>query len=482
MTLRQAVFSAGRWTTASALLRVLLQFVQTIVLARLLTPADFGVMAVALVILSIFSVIADIGFSQALIHFPLPTRDTLSTLYWLSLGLACLLMLVLDAIAQSLSVLYQQPELFHVILILSPTLPIGAAGQQFRILAEKDLRFRTLAWIEVVAVIAGFSVALVLAIYQAGVYALVVATLTGTLVGSALAWMLLSQDLRPLLRFKLDSVTNYLRYGVYRLGDALLINVNAQMDILVGGAFAGANNMGAYAVPRNQSQMLATSLINPVVTRVLLPVMAKVQNDQNKLKSIYLQALRMTSAINFPLYVALAVWAEEVVSVLLGPQWSEAVWFMRVFAIWGLIRSVGNLTGTLLYSTGKVRLAFWWNLGMLLVIPGLLVAALGAGVRGLALAMLGIQALTFYPLFRLFIQKTCGVDFLEFASVLCPPLFASIVAVALGFAASQSVSGEWPRLVCGGLLAIGIYIALSYAINKSWFMAMRELLGWYRRN
>lgn len=478
MNLRQAAFSGGRWTATSLMGRGMVQLAQTMVLARLLAPADFGLMAIVGGLCAIVSLFVDLGLSSALIHFPEPSPVARSTLYWLNLAAAGLTMFVFMALGWPLAAAYGQPALLPLIVGMSLSMPLAALGHQFCVMAEKELRFSTLSLIELVAAFCGFAAAVGVAYWGGGVWAFVASSLTATVTSSALAWLLLSQGIRPAFRFDLPAVKPYLRYGSYRLGDAALSSVQSQADVLIGGAVLGSAAMGVYTVPRNLSLQVAYGVINPVVTRVGLPVMAKLQDNLAALKTVYLQTLRMTASMNFPIYAALAVWAEEVVAIVLGERWTQAGDFMRLFALWGLVRSTANPVGSLLYATGRVRAAFWWNLVLALVVPGILwFGAAFAGALGLAASMLGVQLLLFYPLFRWLVRPACGLRFGEYAGVLLPPLAASACAVAAGYAvASCFPQNVWIHIVLGGTTAAIVYLGTSSLVNRSWLQAMVEFL------
>lgn len=477
MSLRSAAFSAGRWTTASLLLRAALQFAQTMILARILTPADFGLMAIVMAVYGVVSLFIDLGLSNALIHFPDRSRPVLSSLYWLNLGGAVLMMLALMLAAWPLAHLYGQSELLPAMLLLSLAMPISASGQQFRVMAEKDLKFSRLAWIEVTAAVAGFIAALLMATLQGGVYVFIVAILATSAVSSALAWAFLSKGIRPGLHFNLQEVKPHLGFGSYRLADTLLISAQMQADVLIGGAVTGSAAMGIYTLPRDLTLRLANTVVNPVVTRVGLPIMAKVQADRAALTSIYLQTMRMTSSVNFPIYAALALWADEVVAILLGPQWHEAGQYMQLFALWGLIRSTANPVGSLLNATGKVRRAFVWDLVLLLLIPGVLYLGFRmGGLYGLAMSMLGVQLLTFYPHYRFLVKPACGAGFLDYLGALTPALASTGIAVIAALLVMMPMTGgDWLRAPVGAVAGVAAYLAASLLINRPWLLAMLEL-------
>src|SRR5690554_5915212 len=219
MTLRNATFSAARWTTISAIVRAAMQLLQMAVLARLLAPADFGLMAMAGVAVAIASLFADLGLSSALMHFPRPNRATLSTLFWLNLAFSGLLALLFAVSGWPLAYAYGQPDLVPVLIWLSASFPLAALGQQFRVLAEKDLRFGVLAQNEIAATVAGTVVAVAAAIAGWGVFALVVALLASTAINSLLAWGRLSVGQRPQASFRPLLARPFVVFGLHRVGD-----------------------------------------------------------------------------------------------------------------------------------------------------------------------------------------------------------------------------------------------------------------------
>jgi len=478
MSLRKTAFSAGRWTTASLLLRVSLQFAQTAILARILTPADFGVMAMVMATYGVVALLIDLGLSNALIHFQNPSQIVLSSLYWLNLGGALVMMLILMGLAWPMSTLYGEPQLLPAMVVMSLAMPLNALGQQFRVMAEKELRFSKLAIVEVVAASVGFVVAVLMAVVHGDVYAFISGILATAATSSLLAWLFLSAGRRPDFSFRLSEVKGHLYYGSFRLGDTLLISAQMQSDALLGGALAGSSAIGVYTLPRDLTLRLANTVVNPVVTRVGLPVMARVQADKSALRFIYLQTMRMTSSVNFPIYAALAIWANEAVYIMLGPQWHEAGAFMRLFAIWGMIRSTGNPVGSLLNATGQVRRAFWWDLGLLLIIPGLFYLGFQVGgLHGIAVTMLCIQVVTFYPHYRLLVRPVCGATFADYVGALLPAFMATALTAVTGIVVSSLVgSNVWLRVLCGGFAGMATYLLVSYFINRHWLLAMRELV------
>lgn len=476
MGLKRKALSASRWTATSALIRSGLQLLQTVVLARLLLPADFGLMALTAALLAVVGLFADLGLSRAIIHFQHIPKTVLSSLYWLNTLMAILLTALLAVSAVPIAWLYNEPALQSVLVMTSPVFVLTALGQQFCVLAEKELRFEVLAQNEVAAAFAGFSVAVVVALAGGGVLALVAGLLVTAATGSLLAWWRLSAGHRPALRLRTPEAKPYLGYGAYLMGENLVGTLVRQADVFIGGRIAGVAALGTYSLPRDLSLRLAM-VVNPIITRVGFPLMARLQGDRNALKSVYLQTLRMTASINFPAYIALGLFADEVVAVLYGPAWEPAAFYLRIAAAWGLLRSVGNPVGSLLHAVGRARLAFWWNLSLIgLCVPLLWLGAHSGGMPGLAWTMLLLQVVIFLPSFYFLVRPACGAGLKAFLGVLLPPLMLAMIAGAMAHVLTLWCEVSILRLLLGTSLGALIYVLLSVWLNRTWVDAMLTLL------
>lgn len=476
MSLRNAAISGGRWVSISLVYRAAIQALQVLILARMLMPADFGIMAIAVTFYGLVSTFSDMGLSNALIHFPEPPEAQKSALFWLNFSSASLLAGILIVLAWPISRIYQHETLLPVVQLLSLALPLGASGQQFRALAEKNLKFFQLAWIEVASTTCGFVVAMISAFLDLGVFSLVNSALATAVTSSSLAWIYLSKGARPGLRISFDGIGSYVRYGSYRLGEGAINTIQNQLDLLIGGLVAAPGAMGLYATSRDISLRIANTIVNPIATRVGLPVMARRQHDVESVRSIYLQVIRLTASVNFFIYLGLAVWPAEIIDLLLGHRWIQASPYLRLFAAWGLIRSITNPVGSLLYATGQVRRAFWWNASLLIFTPPLLgIAAWQFGLVGLAWTMLGIQLLVFFPAFKCLVQPATDARFTAYLQTLWPPLLISVTSIATGYLASRSASPPILRLAIGVSLATAVYVLVSLKYNRPCVSAILEL-------
>lgn len=457
------------------LTKAVLTLLQMAVLARLLTPTDFGLMALVTAVIAFAQIFSDMGISNAIIHHQEISREELSSLFWLNVLSSTLLMVFLMLISPFVATLYHEPRMQAILILVSTSFLIIAMGQQLRVIAEKNLRFQQLAVIDVTSSFLGFFLAVIVALAGGGVYALVAGMLTGALVATVLSWWILADGWRPLWRLRLGEIREYLSFGAYMVGFSLTNTVNMQADVLIGGRVLGSSSLGAYSLPKDASLRLAM-IINPIVTRVGLPVMAQAQSDRSLLKSIYLKTLLMTASVNFPLYLMIAVFAREIVAIMFGPQWKESVPILQLLALWGLVRSTGNPVGSLLFALGRAKLAFWWSFGqMIFWIPIFWVGA-KHGTHGLSISLLISVVLSATPMWYVLVRPSCEATFSEYFKQFLVPFVISLFAAATGFGAALLFEIIVLRL-CVGLIVGGlVYLVLSRWFNRTWFAAITELL------
>jgi O-antigen/teichoic acid export membrane protein len=488
MSLKQQAFSGVRWTAFAAVFRAGLQIPQIAILARLLAPEDFGLMAIVAAILSFLTIFADMGISSAIIHHQNITQQQLSSLYWLNVLTGFMMMALLSATSPLIASFYHDSRLTLLIMLASSNFFISALSQQLRVKGEKELKFAILARIELISAVAGFVAVVVMAYKGFGVLSLVGASIISTLLTSLLSWVILANGWYPQFRLRLGEVSEFLNFGAYMVGNNIANNINVMADIFLGGRLLGVTDLGLYSLPRNLC-LQVQSLINPIVTRVGFPVMSKVQNDPVQLKTIYLKTMRMTASINFPLYIGMVVFAPEIIAILFGGKWIGSVDILRILAIWGLLRSTMNPVGSLLLAVGKAKLSFKWNVTLVLFVPCVLWWGSHFGVIGMALGLLGLQLASLIPGWYFLVRPCCKASLIEHLKQLVVPLWICLVAVVLGYIVVIDTEflifhfsidfklSTVIRLVIGlGVSAI-VYIRISCFFNREWTSSMLQLLG-----
>jgi len=476
MSLKKQTFSGVRWTAFSAFGRAAIQFGQLAVLAHLLVPEDFGLMAVVIATMAFIQIFSDAGISNAIIHFQDISSEQLSSLYWLNVVVSVVLAALLACSSHWIAMWYGHLEIQFLLLLTSITLIFGALSQQIRIVAQKELRFSGLAKIDIASVLLGFVVAITFAVNDAGVFSLVVGGLASSILGCCLLWGYMSNGWRPMLRLRLGEIEKFLSYGFYMVGNNLVSMFNSQIDVLLGGRLIGMHDLGLYSVPKELSLRIS-GIINPIVTQVGLPVMAKSQDDKALLKTIYLKTMLMTASINCPIYIALVIFSPVLVPMIFGDKWQGSVVLLQIFAVYGLLRSLGNPAGSLLFAVGKAKLAFKWNVALLFLVPPSIWVGSWYGAEGMAYAMLALMAVLYVPGWYFLIRPCCGVKLSEYFLQLLVPLMVAIISAMPVYFLSPLIANDLMRLILGGGVFGLSYCALSFFLNKIWLVSMLELLA-----
>jgi O-antigen/teichoic acid export membrane protein len=465
VTFAGKTYSAARWTTASTVVRAGLQLLQVAVMARFLAPADYGLMAMVMVVLSYAGLFSDMGLSTAFVQRQHISHEERSSLYWLSVAVGGALMLIVMAIAPLATMFFKEPQLTPLMLLVATNFLVIALGQQLRMDAEKALNFRPVALIEISAALVGFAVAVLTAWMGWAVYALVVAAMTSVWLTMLLSWLVLAQGWRPAWRLRWSEVRWFVHFGGGMVLNNAINHVNSTVDLIMGGRILGASPLGLYSVPRNL-MLQVQGMINPIFTRIGFPLIASIQHDKERVRQVYLKTMNLTASVNAPIYIAIAVFTPEIVLLLLGPKWTEAAPLMRVLALWGLLRSFGNPVGSLLFGLGYVRLAAKWNAGLLLIIPPVVWLGSQWGAIGIAWAMLSLMAVLFVPGWALLVRPTCGARFYEYFKQVAIPTSCAMGAGLISCAATAQVKYDLLRLIIGMTIILIVYILLCSMLNR----------------
>lgn len=475
MSLKQKTFSGVRWTTFSFLVRALLHLVQVVTLARLLEPADFGLIAIVMAIMAFLQMFSDAGVSSAIIHFQNITREQFSSLYWLSVAASLGIALLVALLSPLVATFFGQHALQPLLMLAALTLIISSLGQQIRIVAQKNMRFSELAKVDVTGSLSSLVTVVTVAFLGGGAYSLVAGSMMSAVVITLVVWWKLADGWRPQFRMRLGEIGEFVKFGSYMVGNNLVNVFNSQVDILLGGRLLGSHAIGLYSVPKDLSQNIS-DVINSIVTKVGFPVMAMAQEDVERLKRIYLSIIRMTASVNFPIYIAIGLYAPEVVHFTLGEKWQESTPLLMILAFWALLRSTGNPIGSLLMARGRAKLSFQWNTLLVLIIPPVLWVGGEFGAVGLASAALLTQLFLLVPVWLFLVRPLCGAGLVEYLSQFTTPFVIALIAGFIGFECANIFVRPDMRMIVGFISHFVFYILLSYRFNKIWLLTIREMI------
>ncbi|WP_341891693.1 oligosaccharide flippase family protein [Variovorax sp. YR752] len=420
--------SGMRWGLASMVVNVAAQLGFTAVMARLLEPAAFGLMAMAIIVMRLFAYASQAGLAAALVQRRELQRRHVEAALGLTLAIGTLATAAMLLAAPLLAAFFLDPALAAVLAGLAPNLLLVSLGALPIALLRRGLRFKSIAVIETLAYILGYgAVGVLLAGLHAGVWALVGATLAQSALTWAMAYALERHSLRPRLSVEGREL---LSYGSAFSAVGLLEFLSANLPGAAIGRLLGAPALGVFS-----RAWLLTNLpvekATGVVARVLFPLLSQLQGDRSRLAALFLLALSAIGLMGAALTLSIAAVAEPLVAVLLGRQWSAAVPVVEVLSLSVPFIFMSTLAGTVCDATALLALKMRIQLATLLLIAALMLAWRQHGLVGVAWALVAGEVLRLLA-YGLLVGRALGCRTGELLRVLASTLATGALAYAVG--------------------------------------------------
>ncbi len=469
---------AAKWTTISAIVCTGSDISKTIVLARLLMPRDFGLMAMVTIVLGVAQAYVDMGISAAIIYRQDTTKEELSSLYWLNIFVGGCIFALLWVCTPLVVHLFHEPKLTLLLRTTIAVFLIVPVSAQFQVLFQKELAFKLLAGQEIAAALFSLAVGVVVALRGYGVWALVAAFLANSILRTVLLALSGFRRFRPSWHFRRSDLKGYTSFGLFQLGERTLIYLADRTDQVLIGTLLGTSALGYYNFAFNLTARPVQS-INPILTRVAFPVFARVQDDLVRLRNGYLKLLEILTMINAPLLIGFAVVAPIAIPTVFGSRWSGSTVIIQVLCIASLLRSTMNPIGSLQLAKGRADMGFWWNVGRLIVYaPVVYAAGVMEGVIGIAFALVFLQALQQVLCYFYIVRPLVGACATDYARVQMRPILIAC-GMGLGVFLLPNLSRLMPRPIeLAVVIALGacLYAFLLLIFNKRGVKEFKSLL------
>ena len=454
MSIERKVISALKWATAGKLVVQIVSWAGTLVVIRLLTPEAYGLMAKVAVVCAVAGTIAEMGLEASIVRSVAFAHRDLRKLYAVSLLFGAGVTAAIVVAAPLLSRLLEDPRLTWPIAVASLQIIIGATAVVPCALATRELSFRWLAKIEVGAGVIGILGTLVLAFLGAGVWALVLGTLLQATARSS-ALLALGVRLRPLFSFR--GLAEHLKFGLTLAANRVSYIVVVQSDVLIGSAFLSTTEIGQYSVAL-QLATLPMAKVMGTINQVALPAVARQQGDLPRVRHAVLRAIGLISLAAFPALWGISAVAPELVQVLLGTKWLDAVPALTILPLIVPVRMICSVMFTASIALGNRQLDLRNTIANLLLIPAGFFVGAHWGLIGLCSAWL-VSAPLAYSFSVPPVSRFMGIR----ASDLIRECGAPAAAAALMFATVfllRSVLDSLPSAL--KLLALGTAGAFIY--------------------
>ena len=459
--LRGAVWQGLAFVSGKAMV-----LVTTVVLARLLSPKDYGLVALALVLMAYAETIADAGVAQALVYLP-PTGILARSALLISVALGALLASVAFLGAPAIATLFGLPAVVPLVQVLGLSVLATACGAVPEALLRRDLKFKQLTAAPVIRAATMGAVTLTLAFSGHGAWSLAVGTAAGSMAYATTCWFLIRRTAPwQLWRVNGSSLTANIRYGAPVAGSNLLARLIFDVDYLVIGLLLGAQALGLYTLAFRLPEALILNVFF-VLSTVLFPLYAQVKGDHQRLRDGYLRSVQIQTLYGLTTGVGLAVVAPVLVPVLFGPRWADSVVPLVFLALYAAARSLGAGANDVYKAIGRPGISIRVSVVRLIILAPVLWLSARWGIVGVAAAQL-VVAVVFACGMQTVAARVIGIRSRRLLKAAIPGLACGAAAAVAGLGTlALPALGAIPTLMLVVVTGVGlVYIVLRFGFRE----------------
>jgi len=441
--------------------RILIQFVATAILARLLVPEDFGLVAMAMVVISFIGLFSDVALSYATVQRFQIDQDTVSGLFFITLGIGCFLVPLVCGLAPLAAWFFNDPRITSLIIALSLTFPLTALGSQHTALLLRSMRWMTLQSAGILGHAAG-ALAGVLVAWKTdlGYWSLVVTTLVANVVTLSSLWA--TCPWRPSPVNDWSGPRSALHLGAYLTGFGALDFFHRQLDNIIVGSHFGASELGYYS-RSYQLMLLPLNLFSGPLSSAIAPSLSRLQNEPQRWRQAFLDALGLVMFLGAGAAACLIAVSGPLIMTVYGPGWEKSVTIFQWLATSLFAGVPMNATGWIYVSLGRTRQMFIWGLMFVPVIGVGFLVAIPYGPVGMAAAYTLVMNLSLIPCFA-FATRGTPVSLPDTLRVILPMAGSGSIAAVAGLLFSWPHNHKLVQLFFGATTSGLVYLILAGGI------------------
>lgn len=473
-SLKQKTKKGLYWSFFNQFANYGMQFVVGIVMARLLTPADYGITALPAIFMSIASVFIESGFSSALVRKENLTEHDLTTAFLYSFGIGIFAYLCLFVLAPWIAAFYETPVLVPLIRITALSFIWAPLNTPQNVILQRRLDFKTPARISIVNKIVSAALGISAAYMGYGLWALVIATLSSSLMGLVQTWWVVKWV--PRARWSKESFQYLWGYGNKIVASNLLNTFFSNIAPFLIGKFGGTVDLGNYNRAQGYAAMPSSNIAG-VLNTVTFPVLSKMQDDDVKLGINYRKMIRVSAFLLFPIMLLLAALAKPLVIIMISAKWEACIILLQLLCFTFMWQPIQILNVNLLYVKGRTDLALRLRMiikpiGVMVTIPALLVwGIIGFCVAEILMQLIALTMNTYYT------GKLIKVGYFMQMKDIMPALILSLLMFTLVSTVISFIDNMFLQVLTGGVLGFLFYVGISYLLKFEEIKEVKYLLN-----
>lgn len=440
----------------------IISFISNILLARLLTPDDYGCVGMLMIFVLLSMTVVEGGFGSAIIQKKNSTKEDESTMFYWNIFLSFILYGLLFVLSPIIADFYGIPQLSHILRVQGLMLLVNAFGILPVTLLRKDLEFKKIALINTCSALISVVVALLLAFEGYGIWALVWQQTCLYLIITLLSWFYCGW--RPLWQFSFASLKSMFGYGSFLLLSNLLNTLCDNLQGLIIGKKFSASIMGYYTQAKKLEEVPTTSIAQ-VVAQVTFPVFSKIQDDQEKLYTAVRKSLMAMNFINIPLMLLLLLIAEPMIILVFSDKWIPSVPYFQILCISGIVNCGQSVNYQVVVAVGQSKQIFIWNIIKRIIGILLLFIGLFFGVKGILWGMVLGMYVT-YVVNVMIASKITNYTLLGQIKDMVPVLACAIISSGVALYFSSGITSLFLHMIFSILIYLMVYMLLSLVLSR----------------
>lgn len=450
-----------------------MQFLVGIVMARLLSPSDFGIAVLPAVFIAVAQVFIDSGFALALIRKPEVTEEDLSTSFYYSLAVGISLYVVMFLSAPLIAKFYDAQILTPLIRVSTLTFVWNPLLTPQNVILNRKLDFKTPARITITNRIVAGVVGITVAYCGFGIWALIASTITASILGLIQTWIAVKWT--PKERWSNDSFRYLWSFGNKMIGSGLLRTLYANLVPVLLGKFAGTAQLGIYNRAA-QFASLPSSNLTGIINTVTYPVLSKIVDDTEVLRRNFIKMVKASSFVVFPLMLLMSALSEPIITTLITEKWIECVPVLQLMCFTYMFQPVHILNVNLLQVMGRPDLTLKLDIISKCIFPVFIVLAIKQGIIILCIVdfcitMVALIMNTYYS------GKLLGVGYFKQVKMLIPSFLLSLVMMALVLFSTRYIGNPIYRLLIGGMVGPLFYFGIAYLFKFEELQEVKYMLN-----
>ena len=469
--LKTKTTTAFGWALGGQLSNQGISFLISLVLARLLTPQEFGLAALVLVVNMVGQVFLDAGLSTGLIRKKEINDTELSTFFYLNLMLGIVIMTIIVLSSKFISTLFENTSLSLLLQLSSIQFFINSFGLMPAVLMKRELNFRFLSQLGVGVNIFSGIVTIVLALLGFGVYSLIFRSIVSGLINVAFLWR--KTRWRPSLVFSLASIKETFNYSTGILGLGVISTISNNFSTILIGKFFSVATIGIYNRAAS-TRGLVLKNFGPLFNQVFFPVLSKIQDEEVRLQSYYLKAIQMVSLLTVFFMALLFLFSDTLIYYLYGEQWMAAAPMLKILCVGGLVLPISNINLNLFMVKGKSRFLMFYELTKNIIAASIMFISIRYGMNYFLYSLVGIAYLFFISNILLtakIFNFSLKAQLLAFTTKLVPATLLVLIVELL-------ILPNKVSLICMLIVAplfTFIYFLVSFLMDKELFYLIKSI-------